>query len=76
MIREFITTQVTSAVREEILEVFGCVKTTLIKMFYKRYVVVNEVAAATVTVAIVDVGLQGRMCVVSGVQQDEAPGVR
>lgn len=47
---EMITTHVTMIVREAITEVFGSIKTTMIKLFEERYAIVTE-AAATATIA-------------------------
>lgn len=61
---EMITTLVTMAARVVILEIFGFVKTTLIVLFYERYVAVTKDVAptATATVAttiITTAGVQG-----------------
>lgn len=56
---EMITTQMTMAVMEAILRMFGSVKTAMIEMFDERYVVVTEVDAVTGTTIVATAGVQG-----------------
>lgn len=59
-IRDMITTQVTMAVRKDILEVFGSIKTMIIEKFYKRYATVTEAVAVVATTNVVTTGIQRR----------------
>ena len=45
--------EVAAAIRADILEMFGSIKTTLIQTFYKRYASITEAAAATATITAV-----------------------
>ena len=51
--------EVVAAIRAEILEMFGSIKTTLIETFDKRYAAVTEAASATTTAAVVAARPQG-----------------
>ncbi|XP_052620874.1 probable serine/threonine-protein kinase KIN1 homolog [Lactuca sativa] len=59
-IHEMITTGLTMAIREAILEVFRSIKTAMIEMFEKRYATVTEAATATTTLVVAAIGLQRR----------------
>ena len=51
-IRRMIHEEVAAAIRAEIPEMFGSIKTTLIETFDKRYAALSEAVVAAATVAI------------------------
>ena len=55
-VREIIHEEVISIVREQIPELFGCIKTAMIEFFNDRYAALSENATAAATVAVVAVG--------------------
>ena len=72
-LRQMIHDEVAAAIRAEIPEMFGSIKTTLIKTFDERYAALTDAAIAAAVAAARPQG--GRHVVVPGVQQHEATRV-
>ena len=58
-IRRLIHEEVVAAIRAEIPEMFGDIKTTLIETFDERYAALTEAAAAAAIAAVAAAGPQG-----------------
>ena len=57
---KLIATKVYAVIQGAIPEVFGSIKTVMIKSFDERYAFVSETATTVATATIVDTGVQGR----------------
>ena len=58
-IRRIIQEEVAAAIRAEIAEMFGSIKTTLIETFDEKYAALSEAAVAAATAAVVAARPQG-----------------